>query len=109
MKSQVTRSLSRSMTRRWLITVALTVVAGVFLVPQLWLVSLSLKDRGAVYAYPPQWIPDNPSLFNYVFALTGTQVPWYLWNSVKVAVLATVLTLAVGIPAAFVLSRERFQ
>ena len=95
--------------RWWPISAALALVALVFLIPQLWLVSLSLKDRGAVFAYPPQWIPDNPSLFNYVFALTATQVPWYLWNSVKVAAFATILTLAVGIPAGFVLSRERFS
>jgi multiple sugar transport system permease protein len=94
--------------RRWPIRIALAIVAIAFLLPQLWLVSLSLKDRGAVFAYPPRWIPENPSLFNYVFALTGTQVPWYLWNSVKVAVLATILTLAAGIPAAYIMSRERF-
>ena len=94
--------------RRWPIALALAIVAIAFLIPQLWLVSLSLKDRGAVFAYPPQWLPDNPSLVNYVFALTGTQVPWYLWNSVKVAALATAMTLLIGIPAAFVLSRERF-
>lgn len=94
--------------RWWPITAALAVVALAFLLPQLWLVSLSLKDRGAAFAYPPRWIPDDPTLFNYVFALTGTQVPWYLWNSVLVSVSATILTLAVGIPAGFVLSRERF-
>jgi multiple sugar transport system permease protein len=93
---------------RWSITAALVLAALVFLVPQLWLVSLSLKDRGAVFAYPPRWIPEDPSLANYVFALTGTQTPWYLWNSVKVAALATLMTLAAGVPAAFVLSRERF-
>ena len=91
-----------------LVGVALALVALAFLLPQLWLFSLSLKDRGAVFAYPPRWIPAQPSLDNYVFALTGTQVPWYLWNSVKVAVVATLLTLAAGIPAAYVLSRERF-
>jgi multiple sugar transport system permease protein len=94
--------------RWWPITAALAVAAVAFLLPQLWLVSLSLKDRGAVFAYPPQWIPESPSLFNYAFALTGTQVPWYLWNSIKVAVLATALTLAAGIPAGFILSCERF-
>jgi multiple sugar transport system permease protein len=91
------------------ITAALLVAALVFLVPQLWLVSLSLKDRGAVFAYPPRWIPEQPSLANYAFALTGTQVPWYLWNSVKVALAATLMTLAIGVPAGFVLSRERFN
>jgi multiple sugar transport system permease protein len=95
--------------RWWPLTAALVVVALAFLVPQAWLFSLSLKDRGGVFAYPPQWIPENASLFNYVFALTNTQVPWYLWNSVKVALLATVLTLGVGVPAAFTLSRERFR
>ena len=99
---------SRVFSRRWPIRIALAIVAIAFLLPQLWLVSLSLKDRGAVFAYPPRWIPENPSLFNYVFALTGTQVPWYLWNSVKVALAATLLTLAAGIPAAYVMSRERF-
>ena len=102
------RQRSASLRRRWPIAAALALVAIVFLIPQLWLVSLSLKDRGAAFAYPPQWIPDNPSLENYIFALTATQVPWYLWNSVKVAALATALTLIIGIPAAFVLSRERF-
>jgi multiple sugar transport system permease protein len=94
--------------RGWLITASLVLVALAFLVPQAWLFSLSLKDRGGVFAYPPQWIPENASLFNYVFALTNTQVPWYLWNSVKVSVLATGLTLLIGAPAAFILSRERF-
>jgi multiple sugar transport system permease protein len=95
--------------RWWPITAALVVVALAFLAPQAWLFSLSLKDRGGVFAYPPRWIPENASLFNYVFALTNTQVPWYLWNSVKVSVLATVLTLGIGVPAAFILSRERFR
>jgi multiple sugar transport system permease protein len=105
-----TRSASSSsvFSRRWPIRIALALVAIAFLLPQLWLVSLSLKDRGAVFAYPPRWIPENPSLFNYVFVLTGTQVPWYLWNSVKVALWATAVTLAAGIPAAYVMSRERF-
>jgi multiple sugar transport system permease protein len=88
---------------------ALAAVSAAFLLPQLWLVSLSLKDRSAVYEYPPRWLPAEPTLSNYVFAIAGTQVPWYLWNSVKVAALATLLTLAAGIPAAFVLSRERFR
>ena len=95
--------------RWWAITAALAAVTLIFLIPQLWLVSLSLKDKGGVYAYPPEWLPAHPSLANYVFALTGTQVPWYLWNSVKVSALATVLTLAAGVPAAFILSRERFR
>jgi multiple sugar transport system permease protein len=88
---------------------ALAAVAAAFLLPQLWLFALSLKDKAGVSEYPPRWISAGASLANYRFVLTQTQVPWYLWNSARVAVLATALTLAVGIPVAYVLSRERFR
>jgi multiple sugar transport system permease protein len=81
----------------------------VFLLPQLWLLALSLKSKASVSEYPPRWISASASLDNYRFVLTQTQVPWYLWNSARVALLATALTLAVGVPAAYVLSRERFR
>jgi multiple sugar transport system permease protein len=90
-------------------TLALAAAAAVFLVPQLWLLALSLKSKASVSEYPPRWISAGASLDNYRFVLTQTQVPWYLWNSARVALLATALTLAVGVPAAYVLSRERFR
>ena len=89
-------------------TAALFAAAGAFLLPQLWLFSLSLKSKAGVYEYPPRWLPADGSLVNYAFALTQTQVPWYLWNSAVVALLAAAATLAAAIPAAYVLSRERF-
>jgi multiple sugar transport system permease protein len=101
--------VSRRRGGTWRYEAGLAVVAAAFLLPQLWLVSLSLKQRSGVYEYPPRWWPADPSLSNYLFALTQTQVPWYLWNSIKVAMMATLITLAAGIPAAFILSRERFR
>jgi len=95
--------------RRWPYVAALVALMLVFLLPQLWLLSLSLKEKSAVFQYPPRLVPQHPTLDNYLFALTRTQVPWYLWNSCKVSVLATLLTLAVSLPAAYVLSRERFR
>jgi multiple sugar transport system permease protein len=94
--------------QRWWFVLALAAATAVFLLPQLWLFSLSLKNKAGVYEYPPRWIPDGASFANYRFALTHTQVPWYLWNSTVVAVAATVVTMVVSIPAAYVLSRERF-
>ena len=94
---------------RWAIAVGLAAVAAVFLLPQVWLLSLSLKTKAAVYEFPPRWLPSEPTFGNYLFALSGTQVPWYLLNSVKVATLATLLTMIAGVPAAFALSRDRFR
>ena len=100
---------SRGYGSRWPYVAALAAITLVFLVPQLWLVSLSLKEKAAVYQYPPRLIPAEPTLGNYWFALTRTQVPWYLWNSFKVAALSTLMTLGVSLPAAYALSRERFR
>lgn len=93
--------------RRWPYTALLALVAGAFVLPLLWLFSVSLKTKAGVYAYPPEWLPADASFANYGFVLARTEVPYYLWNSGKVAVLATLGTLVLGVPAAFVLSRER--
>lgn len=87
---------------------ALLALAALFLVPQMWLVSLALKTGPAVYEYPPRLVPRDPSLANLRFVLEKTQVPSYLWNSAKLAGLATLATLALALPAAFALSRQRF-
>ena len=95
--------------RRALFLVSLIGVAGAFLLPQLWLFSLSLKNKAGLFEYPPTWIPRDGSLANYRFVLTHTQVPWYLWNSLIVAAGASAATFAVAVPAAYVLSRDRFR
>jgi len=92
--------------RRWPYTTALAAVAIAFVLPMLWLFSASLKTKAGVYGFPPRWVPDDASLDNYAFVLGRTEVPWYLLNSFKVALAATAATLLLGIPAAFVLSRE---
>jgi multiple sugar transport system permease protein len=95
--------------RRWLRTLLLLAVAAVFLVPQLWLFSVSLKTKSGVFEYPPRLVGETASLANYRFVMERTQVPTYLWNSARVAALATFFTLLLGLPAAYVLSRERFR
>jgi multiple sugar transport system permease protein len=94
---------------RWLRTLLLLAVAAVFLVPQLWLFSVSLKTKSGVFEYPPRLVGETASLANYRFVMERTQVPTYLWNSARVAALATLFTLLLGLPAAYVLSRERFR
>lgn len=89
--------------------IVLLLIAAAFLLPQIWLFSISLKTGAEVYEYPPRLISENASLDNYATVINSTQIPFYLWNSARVAVLATVFTLLLGVPAAYVLSRERFK
>jgi multiple sugar transport system permease protein len=101
--------MTSSRRRQGLLMIGLSAATAVFLLPQLWLFSLSLKNKAGVYEYPPRWIPADPSLANFWFALTRTQVPSYLWNSAVVASVAALISLAVSLPAAYVISRERFR
>lgn len=95
--------------RQWVLAAALVAIAAAFFLPELWLLSLSLKTKAAVYEYPPRLLSAGSSAANYAFVLARTQVPWYLFNSARVAALATIITMALGAPAAYVLSRERFR
>jgi multiple sugar transport system permease protein len=101
----------RPATRVWRAgsTLTLAIVSAAFLLPQLWLLSISLKTRTAVYQYPPRLFTADSSFDNYRFVLAHTQVPWYLCNSARVAALATLVTMLFGVPAAYALSRERFR
>ncbi|HTI38384.1 MAG TPA: carbohydrate ABC transporter permease [Vicinamibacterales bacterium] len=101
------------MTRGRGVRIALTAlligVAVAFLLPQVWLFALSLKTKAGVYEYPPRLWSNDASGANYAFVLTRTQLPWYLWNSLVVSIASTVATMAIGAPAAYVLSRERVR
>ena len=70
--------------QRWFFVLGLAAVAAGFLLPQVWLLSLSLKSKAGMFEYPPTWIPRAASVANYRFVLMQSQVPWYLWNSLIV-------------------------
>src|SRR3954468_10358225 len=97
-----------SRANRFLFGAALAATAAVFLLPQLWLLFISLKSKAGIYEYPPRWFPAGGSFSNFRFALTSHQVPSSLWNSTVVSVVAMAAPLLVAIPAGYVLSQERF-
>lgn len=52
-----------------IIYVLLTIGALMMAIPFLWMLSTSLKTEGAVFAIPPQWIPDKFMWSNYIQAV----------------------------------------
>jgi multiple sugar transport system permease protein len=85
------------------------IILIVFLGPLLWVISLSLKTRPEVLAYPPRLIPETFAWENYVHVWTATRVPLYLYNSAKLTFFAVVGGLFISVPAAFAYSRFRFR
>jgi putative chitobiose transport system permease protein len=85
---------------------------GVFLLmvgPFLWLLSTALKSPTEnIYAFPPAFLPADPTLANFRQVL-ATQPFWqYLGNSVVVAALAVLLNLLLSSLAAYPLARMEF-
>jgi len=76
------------------------------------MLSTSLKPTTvAVTENPPQWIPNPLTFENYAAvarAAGGINVGRAVWNSLIVAIVATVAGLLVAVPAAYALARLRF-
>ena len=81
------------------------VVLVIVLSPVAWLVMMSLKTELDALAMPPRLL-FRPTLDNYA-QLMDAKFLRPLGNSVAVAVSTTVLSLALGVPAAYALSRAR--
>ncbi len=85
--------------------------------PLLWLFSASLSTQVELYAVPPHWIPEHPTLQNYVDIVFPSQaassVPrtfaTSIWNSVKIASAVTVACIVIGSLAAYALVRIPFR
>jgi multiple sugar transport system permease protein len=77
-----------------------------FLGPVLWIAMTAFKSQREVFSFPPVFIPEQIDLrhFRAILAGTGGRA---LRDSATVATMATVLSLFVGVPAAYALSRFR--
>jgi multiple sugar transport system permease protein len=76
-------------------------------IPLLWMLSLSLKGPRELVELHPHLIPSEATLQNYRDALDQDGFLHSFWNSFKVGVLTAVLTTCVGLPAAYVLARQK--
>jgi ABC-type glycerol-3-phosphate transport system permease component len=64
---------------------ALIITAGLFLIPLLWMISSSLKPDYAIFAVPPQLIPNPPRWENYPEALTFVPFGQYTLNTLLIS------------------------
>ena len=83
-------------------------LAAQAVLPLLWMLSTSLKPPREVLATPPTLMPAAPTLENYARLLGQTAFVRYFVNSVSVAGLTVLLTMAVGAVGAYSLTRFRF-
>ncbi len=95
-----------------LVNLALITIAAICLLPIIWAVSASLKDRNELYMATPTLLPQNPTLANYFWMFSQSdmsRLPLNMWNSVKVTMGAVVIQSIVATMAGFAFARLQFR
>ncbi|HTY59477.1 MAG TPA: carbohydrate ABC transporter permease [Bacteroidota bacterium] len=86
----------------------LAALGTLFIIPFLWMISVSLQDAQGLFAQPFRWIPDRLRWENYAGALSALPFGRYLFNTAIITSSVLVLTLASCTLVAFGFSRLRF-
>ena len=85
-------------------------VIGIYLLfvifPIIWIALLSLKNEVQAFANPPLFI-FKPYFMNYYNLFIEENFGKYLFNSIFVATLSSIICLLIGAPTAFALSRNQ--
>ena len=94
------------------INVALIIMCLVCLLPVVWSISSSLKNREELYMETPTLIPRHPTLANYEWMLTRadmSRLPLNMFNSFKVALGAVIVQSITASMAGFAFARLNFR
>lgn len=84
--------------------------------PAVWIIFTAFRPGNEVNVSPPVWIPKSITLeaFENLFGLNpdyaaGIPVRDYMWNSIRVAALSTLVSIALGTMAGYAFSRFEFR
>jgi multiple sugar transport system permease protein len=88
--------------------IILGITAFTMLVPFVWMLSSSLKLNKDVFTFPIRWIPAEPRWKNYSDIWTRIPLGTFIFNTVKLSVIVTVLQLLSSSFAAYAFAKLRF-
>ena len=81
---------------------------GIVAIPLWYMVSTAFKPQTMVFEMPPQFWPHPSTFDNFIKAVTTDRFGLYAWNSVKVSVASTLLTVLISSMLAFAFARLTF-
>ena len=79
------------------------------LFPLYWLFSSSLKNSSDVLKMPPDWLPQNITLSNYVDVFKNQPALRWVFNSIFVSFTTTILVIIISSMAAYAFSKLKFK
>lgn len=108
-------SVSRKVLRI-IMTCAIVMLTVIMVVPFVWMISASFKTQADVMKIPIEWIPKYFYIDNYKLVLsigtnssTNYHFPLAYWNSIKVAVISTVLSVISATMAGYAFAKLKFK
>lgn len=103
------KQLPMASTKRFLWAAGILLAVLMVIVPVYLLIKYSISDIGSINtggAAIPLW-PKNPTLRSYAYLFTDHNFYQVIFNSVIVAFSTVILSMIIGVPAAYVLGRYR--
>jgi multiple sugar transport system permease protein len=95
-----------------ILTLVLLALAVLWILPLVWILLTSIKPEPEIIQLPIRWLPSQITFAHFATALTTSRtanVALAFFNSTVVAVLETILTLAIDAMAAYALARLHFR
>jgi multiple sugar transport system permease protein len=80
-----------------------------FGLPLLWLISLSVRTPAEVYTASLNFVPNEPTLFNYSSVLGSGRFQGFLLNSLRLTLAGSIGAMLAAAPAAYATSRIDFR
>jgi len=93
----------------WVVNGLLAGLAAVSVFPLLWMLSVSLMPAGASTTLPTPVLPAAVTLDNYRTLFGGVGMGRYVFNSLAIAVLATLLSVSFNVMAGYAFAKLRFR
>ncbi|TAX97652.1 carbohydrate ABC transporter permease [Rhizobium leguminosarum] len=87
--------------------VALTLF--VFLMPPVWLFLSSLKSQQEIFQWPPTFLPERPTLQNFIDTVSRAKFLLFFQNSAIVSVLSAMLSVTISVMAGYALAKFKFK
>jgi len=89
--------------------VFLVVYLFISLFPVLWMGITSFKTHDEIYTIPPTWVPQAPTMRNYVESLQDRPFGTYVFNSLYVATFVVGLSVVCSVLGGYGLARFSFK
>lgn len=92
-----------------LLLALMIIIAGVTMVPALWMVSASLMSAGEASTFPPVFVPNHVTLEHYVTLFSRLHLAGYLFNSIILSITITLISLFFNSMAGYAFAKYRFR